>query len=69
VASLTFGGPQDSVRTLLTGNVVERRSTPHLSERHYGGIFTNTTQFDGFSIIPASGNITGRIQVFGYRDS
>ena len=33
-----------------------------------GGNQQNTTQFDGFYIFPATGTITGSIQVFGYND-
>ena len=33
-----------------------------------GGGFTGTTSFDGFSIIPASGSITGSITVQGYKE-
>jgi hypothetical protein len=32
------------------------------------GLLPSNTSFDGFSIIPASGNITGTVQVFGYND-
>lgn len=30
---------------------------------------TSTTQFDGLTIYPASGNITGSIRVYGYKNS
>lgn len=33
-----------------------------------GGCFNATNQFDGFTIFPAAGNITGTVQVFGYND-
>lgn len=34
-----------------------------------GGIFVATTQFDGFSLIPGSGTITGTLRVYGYKNS
>jgi hypothetical protein len=34
-----------------------------------GGKFAASTSFDGFSIFPASGTITGTIRVYGYRNS
>jgi len=32
------------------------------------GGFSGSTVFDGFTLYPASGTITGTIQVFGYKD-
>ena len=34
-----------------------------------GNKLENTTSYDGFSMIPASGTITGTIRVFGYKNS
>lgn len=31
-----------------------------------GGSFLETTVFTGFELFPASGNITGSVQVYGY---
>jgi hypothetical protein len=31
-----------------------------------GGFFSGTTSFTGFTLIPASGNITGEVSVYGY---
>jgi hypothetical protein len=33
-----------------------------------GGAFTNTTQFDGFTIIPLSGTITAQYRIYGLAD-
>ena len=33
-----------------------------------GGFWVQPAAYDGFSVIPAAGNITGVIQVFGYND-
>lgn len=32
-----------------------------------GGQFTSTTSFDGFTVYPSSGTITGTLTVYGYR--
>jgi hypothetical protein len=32
-----------------------------------GGVQTASTSYDGLSFIPTSGNITGTIQVYGYK--
>jgi hypothetical protein len=34
-----------------------------------GGQLTTSTQYDGFTIYPNSGNITGTVRVYGYRNS
>jgi hypothetical protein len=31
-----------------------------------GGFFSGTTSFTGFTLLPASGNITGEVSVYGY---
>jgi hypothetical protein len=36
---------------------------------YYAGWFYNASQFDGFTILPASGTMTGTIRVYGYRNS
>jgi hypothetical protein len=33
-----------------------------------GGTFSNTNVFDGFTIYPASGNITGTVRIYGVRN-
>jgi hypothetical protein len=34
-----------------------------------GGTFNSTTQFDGFSVYPDDGTITGTVRVYGYLNS
>ena len=34
----------------------------------YGGFNSNSTSYDGFTLIPASGTITGTVSVYGYND-
>lgn len=36
---------------------------------YYAGWFGATTQFDGFSILPGSGTMTGTVRVYGYRNA
>lgn len=36
---------------------------------YYAGWFNAITQFDGFTILPASGTMTGTIRVYGMRNS
>ena len=31
------------------------------------GMFSTTTSFDGFSLFPASGTITGEINIYGFK--
>jgi hypothetical protein len=34
----------------------------------FSGVFTNTTSFTGFTLLPQSGNVTGSISIYGYRN-
>jgi hypothetical protein len=34
-----------------------------------GGFFNGTNQFDGFTLFPGSGNMTGTVRVYGYRQA
>ena len=40
-----------------------------LSSNIHGSVFTGTNAFDGFSIFPASGTISGGLRVYGYRNA
>ena len=44
-------------------------STNNLRNRRGGGFFAATTSFDGFSVYPASGTITGTLRVYGHVNS
>ncbi len=38
--------------------------------RYFGnGLNTNATSYDGFALIPSTGNITGKLRVYGLRNS
>ena len=65
--NLEVGSPNESKETAFysTGSMSKSGATnaaPFIG----GGIFEVTTVFDGFEIYPASGNITGSVQVYGY---
>lgn len=62
---IEFFSPQIAQQTGIQSHATGRFS----ASRHIhlvSGIQSNSTQFDGFSIYPASGNITGTIKVYGY---
>jgi hypothetical protein len=59
-------GPFEAQRT---GYVATNVSTDNTVYFHYsGGHHTQTVSYDGFSLVPVSGTITGTISVYGYRD-
>jgi hypothetical protein len=56
--------PQQAVATYHNG-----ASILSLSSNLHGSVFTGTNQFDGVTIYPASGTITGTILVYGYSET
>lgn len=64
-ADLTVFNPRLAVRTRLTGNVYSSDATTATAVATIGARHRATTQFDGFSIIPGSGNVTGTLMVYG----
>lgn len=42
---------------------------PQSYYRHLGGLMSVTTAYDGFSLVPSAGNVTGTVTVYGYRTS
>lgn len=61
-ASFDFFNPKSATQTSALGQSYEPASLIDLS----GLTFTNTTQFDGFSLLPNTGTITGTLRVYGY---
>lgn len=63
-----FRNPQASIYTAVdmrfTGSDGSRGSGLHQTV----GYFNGTNSFDGFSLIPDSGNITGRVYVYAYAE-
>jgi hypothetical protein len=63
-----FGNPAPAANTsmiLLGGN--SRSTGPEMWTT--GGFFMAGTAFDGFTLYPASSNITGTLRVYGLRNS
>jgi hypothetical protein len=59
--TIDISNPQTSDRTLYTSQGIWE------GYYHYGaGRFDNNNVFDGFTIYPVSGNITGNVSVYGY---
>lgn len=60
--------PQASVRTgILEQAIVQNATDMEMSV--VSGIMSVTTSYDGFTIFPNAGNMTGSLAVFGYRNS
>lgn len=64
-AVMSIIAPQLSDKTGMQGTFVDARTNG--SSGAYAGFHNAATQYDGFSLIPASGTITGTVTVFGYR--
>jgi len=62
--------PQLTVRTGISGTIASAgASSSEFGGGYYGGEFSATTSFDGFSLIASTGTITGTYRVYGYTDS
>lgn len=59
--------PQAAVRTTLSCHAVEPQTTNGVYQDWFTGVLLATTQFDGFTIYPDSGTITGTLAVYGLR--
>ena len=61
--------PNLSRRTVVSGNVVavDNGGSQYVTPTFL--YFNATTVFDGFSLIPSTGNISGTVRVYGYRNS
>ena len=65
---LMVGTPHDSLVSRLYGMTHGARSgTSTSSPVVTGGHFENTTSFDGFTLYPSAGTITGTVSVYGYK--
>jgi len=65
---MTFASPQVAARTSLYASSQEAatNTTANRGIQSFGGFLDNATQYDGFSVIPGSGTITGSYTVYGY---
>jgi hypothetical protein len=57
--------PQAAQVTGFTGSTINQNGNITIR----AGSFQTTTQFDGFSLFPTSGNISGTVRVYGYENS
>lgn len=68
--SIDVAGPQVARKTRATILANSSWSGVATTMLQYGAFgFAATTQFDGFSVYPTAGNITGDLRVYGYRNS
>lgn len=66
--SLDLFNPARSVRTMIASTFINQNSTD-MRMASPAGLMSVTTSYDGFSLIPTTGNITGNVRVYGYRNS
>jgi hypothetical protein len=60
--------PNLAVPTLFNTNFL-RNATSNLPAIHFGvGMHVNSTAYDGITFIASTGNITGNIRVYGYKN-
>jgi hypothetical protein len=64
-SEVTLFNPNEPQYTYITSVGVSPTSTVTLVNST--GYFTTTSEFDGFSVVAAGGNITGTIKVYGLR--
>jgi hypothetical protein len=63
--NVDFLNPQQTAATQIIGGSLSGTSTQFIG-RNVVAQFNLTTAFDSFSVIPSSGNITGKYFVYGY---
>ena len=68
LSPLTFGSPQVAARTSLyaTAQEAATNTTNNRAIQSFGGFLDVATQYDGFTVFPSSGTITGSYIVYGY---
>jgi hypothetical protein len=65
--NIEIGSPNESKHTAYYSNGnMSKSGAVNSSPMITGGSFLETTVFTGFELFPASGNITGSVQVYGY---
>ncbi len=67
LVNIEIGSPNESKKTAMYSNgSMSKSGATNAAPMLTGGLFDATTVFTGFEIFPASGNITGSVQVYGY---
>lgn len=66
--SLDVYNPARAVRTMVTYMNIFQNATD-MRTVALGGLMSVTTAYDGFSLVPSTGTVTGSVRVYGYRNS
>jgi hypothetical protein len=66
VIEITLVGPQTTDKTSYVAHCGYGLGTNEGGQSTEGGFFSGTTSFTGFTLIPASGTITGPVSVYGF---
>jgi hypothetical protein len=68
MSSFDIVSPQTLDTTKLNGKFVYWESASLVTSWSFTGMVDNNLSYDGFSLLPSSGNITGTVSVYGYKD-
>jgi hypothetical protein len=60
--------PALTVPTLFIGSFYMTNSVPYQQQNWVSGMKTTTTAYDGISFITSSGNMSGTVRVYGYKN-
>jgi hypothetical protein len=66
---ITILDPFATDETLLNVNAVTYSNSGTMYNAYVAGAVNNTTSYDGFTVYPLSGTLTGTIRVYGYKNS
>jgi hypothetical protein len=64
---INLGRPEIAAQTVFSTSTFNLQAAATF-QSWSNGAFLATTQFDGFSLFPASGTISGTLRVYGYRN-
>ena len=65
-STIDICNPFSTVPTIIMQQETVYNNSTALAVGQTGGIHTGNTSFDGFSILPTAGTITGKVAVYGY---
>ena len=68
MSSFDVISPQTLDTTKLVGQFVYWESSSIVTHMAFSGMANNNLSYDGFTLTPTSGNITGNIKIYGYRN-
>jgi hypothetical protein len=61
--------PNAAAPTTVFGNAARVDSGTNLYSVNFAGLLNDSTQYDGFSLVGNTGNITSTVRVYGYRQA